>query len=63
MLPIEAQMGLSRAESSLAFSLALLVEGLLAYPVGRWLDRGHERLVMTAGSVLPMFASTQLCYN
>ena len=52
MLPIEAQMGLTRAESSLAFSLALLVEGLLAYPVGRWLDRGHERLVMTAGSVL-----------
>ena len=52
MLPIEEEMGLSRAQSSLAFSLALLVEGLLAYPVGRWLDRGHERLVMTAGSVL-----------
>jgi sugar phosphate permease len=35
-----------------AFSLALLVEGLLAYPVGRWIDRGHERIVMTTGSVL-----------
>ena len=52
MLPIEQEIGLSRAQSSLAFSLALLAEGLLAYPVGRWLDRGHERMVMTAGSVL-----------
>ena len=52
MLPIEEELGLTRAQSSLAFSLALLVEGLLAYPVGRLLDRGHERLVMTAGSVL-----------
>ena len=52
MAPIEQELGLSRAQSSMAFSLALLVEGLLAYPVGRWLDRGHERLVMTTGSVL-----------
>lgn len=52
MAPVERELGLSRAESSLAFSLALLVEGLLAYPVGRWIDRGHERVVMTGGSVL-----------
>ncbi|MDP3616947.1 MAG: MFS transporter, partial [Rhodoferax sp.] len=52
MAPIERDLGLSRAQSSWAFSLALLVEGLLAYPVGRWIDRGHERLVMTGGSVL-----------
>jgi MFS family permease len=52
MEPVERELGLSRAQSSLAFSLALLVEGLLAYPVGRWIDRGHERVVMTAGSVL-----------
>lgn len=52
MEPLERELGLSRAQSSLAFSLALLVEGLLAYPVGRWIDRGHERIVMTAGSVL-----------
>lgn len=52
MAPVERDLGLSRAESSLAFSLALLVEGLLAYPVGRWIDRGHERVVMTGGSVL-----------
>ena len=52
MTPVEQSLGLSRAESSLAFSLALLVEGLLAYPVGRWIDRGHERVVMSGGSVL-----------
>ncbi|HEY8357262.1 MAG TPA: MFS transporter, partial [Ramlibacter sp.] len=34
-----------------AFSLALLAEGVFAYPVGRWIDRGHERLVMTGGSL------------
>ncbi|MFZ2736934.1 MAG: MFS transporter [Burkholderiaceae bacterium] len=52
MEPMERELGLNRAESSLAFSLALLAEGLLAYPVGRLIDRGHERFVMTAGSVL-----------
>lgn len=50
--PVEQALGMSRAESSLAFSLALLAEGLLAWPVGRLIDRGHERAVMTAGSAL-----------
>ena len=49
--PTEQALGMSRAQSSLGFSLALLAEGLLAYPVGRWIDRGHERLVMTVGSL------------
>ena len=52
MEPVEQELGLGRAESSVAFSLALLVEGLCAYPVGRWVDRGHERRVMTGGSLL-----------
>ena len=52
MGPVERELGLSRVESSLAFSLALLAEGLMAYPVGRWIDRGHERAVMTGGSLL-----------
>lgn len=50
--PIEQELGIGRGQSSLAFSLALLMEGLCAYAVGRWIDRGHERVVMTAGSVL-----------
>jgi MFS family permease len=52
MEPVERELGLSRAQSSLAFSLALLAEGALAYPVGRWIDRGRERAVMTGGSLL-----------
>ncbi len=52
MEPVERELGISRAQSSLAFSLALLAEGLMAYPVGRWIDRGHERAVMTGGSLL-----------
>lgn len=51
MTPLEAELGMSRAQSSLAFSLALLAEGLMAYAVGRWIDAGHERRVMTLGSV------------
>jgi MFS family permease len=51
MTPLEAELGMSRAESSLAFSMALLAEGLMAYWVGRWIDAGRERMVMTLGSV------------
>ena len=52
MAPVEQALGLSRAQSSVAFSLALLTEGLLAYPVGRLIDRGRERWVMTGGSLV-----------
>jgi MFS family permease len=52
MEPVERELGLTRAQSSLAFSLALLAEGAFAYPVGRWIDQGHERAVMTGGSLL-----------
>ena len=51
MTPLEAELGMNRAESSLAFSLALLAEGLMAYGVGRWIDAGRERCVMTLGSL------------
>jgi MFS family permease len=50
--PVEQDLGLSRAEASLAFSLGLLAEGLLAWPVGRWIDSGRERVVMTLGSLI-----------
>jgi MFS family permease len=50
--PLERDLGLSRAEVSVAFSMAVLAEGFMAYPVGRWIDQGHERWVMTLGSVL-----------
>lgn len=50
--PVEAALDATRAQISLAFSLALLAEGLAAYAVGRWIDAGHERVVMTGGSLL-----------
>ena len=40
MGPLEAELGMTRAESSLAFSLALLAEGAGAWLVGRWIDAG-----------------------
>jgi MFS family permease len=49
--PMEAEFGWSRAETSTAFSLALLVSGLAAFPVGRWFDRHGARALMTAGSI------------
>lgn len=61
--PMEAHLGMSRAQSSMAFSLALLVEGAAAYAVGRWIDRGHARLVMVSGSLLAgvtLLAHTQV---
>jgi MFS family permease len=52
MAPLEQALQMSRAESSLGFSLLLLAEGVCAFPVGRWIDRGHERWVMTLGSLM-----------
>ncbi|MEN9329350.1 MAG: hypothetical protein RLZZ484_538, partial [Pseudomonadota bacterium] len=49
--PVEQALGMGRAESSVAFSLALLAEGLMAFAIGRWIDQGHERAVMTLGSL------------
>jgi MFS family permease len=51
MGPLEELLGLGRAESSLAFSLALLAEGASAWLMGRWIDAGHERRVMALGSL------------
>ena len=50
--PVEAALGSTRAQTSLAFSLALLAEGLAAFAVGRWIDAGRERAVMSSGSLL-----------
>jgi MFS family permease len=49
--PMEIELGWSRAQVSGAFSLALLVGGIAAVPVGHWLDAHGPRALMTAGSV------------
>jgi MFS family permease len=50
LAPMEREMGWSRAESTAAFSIALLVSAIGAVPAGRWVDRGGARLMMTLGS-------------
>lgn len=49
--PMEAEFGWSRGELSGAFSLSLLITGLVALPVGYWLDKQGSRLLMTTGSI------------
>ena len=52
LLPVlEAEQGWSRGVQSGAFSLAILLSGIGAAPVGRWLDSRGPRVLMTAGSV------------
>jgi MFS family permease len=50
LTPMAAETGWSRAEMTGAFSVALLISGLAATPVGRWIDRRGPRLLMTVGS-------------
>ncbi len=49
--PMEAEFGWTRGALSGAFSLSLLITGLVALPVGYWLDKRGARLLMTAGSI------------
>src|SRR6266545_6928217 len=51
LAPMEAEQGWSRGDITGAFSLGLLLAGLAAIPVGRWLDRNGPRLLMTVGSI------------
>jgi MFS family permease len=49
---LAAGIGVPRRTVALAFSVTLLVAGLAARAVGRWLDRGGARPVLLAGAVL-----------
>ena len=51
--PMERDLRWSQAAITGAFSLALLISGLMALPVGRWLDHARSpRALMTLGSLL-----------
>jgi MFS family permease len=52
VVPMEQELGWSRNEMFGALSAGLLVAGLSSIPVGAWIDRGHARKLMTAGSAL-----------
>src|SRR3712207_5935968 len=48
---MNGELGWSKPELTAAFSLGLVGSALGAVPVGRMIDLGHGRLVMTAGSL------------
>jgi predicted MFS family arabinose efflux permease len=50
--PMEKELGWSKAALTAAYSMALLSSAFFAVPVGRLIDRGHGRAVMTGGSIL-----------
>jgi len=52
LTPMETELGWSRGAMTGAFSLGLLLAGLAAIPIGRWLDRHGPRLLMSLGSVV-----------
>jgi hypothetical protein len=52
LLAMEADLGVGRATLTGVFSAALLVAGLSAASVGRWLDRWGARRIMTVGAIV-----------
>jgi MFS family permease len=52
VVPMQAELGWSRAAVTGAFSIAAATSALAAIPVGRWIDRHGARALMTAGSIL-----------
>ncbi len=51
LTPMEHELGWSRAELTGGFSLMWLVTGMMAFPVGAWIDKHGPRALMTAGSI------------
>ena len=50
LLPMQDDLGWSRTTLTGAYAVAVIVSGVVAIPVGRWLDRHGARALMTAGS-------------
>lgn len=51
-VPMGADLGLSSAQLTGAFSLAVLLTGVASVPIGRWLDARGPRGLMTVGSAV-----------
>lgn len=52
VVPIQRDLGWTRAEISGAFSLGLILTGLLGVPIGRLVDKRGARALMAAGSAI-----------
>lgn len=51
LVPMQDELGWSTTALTGAFSLSMLMSGVVAPAVGRWLDRHGPRAIMTAGSI------------
>jgi predicted MFS family arabinose efflux permease len=56
VLPMQRELGWSKAETMAAFSIGLAVSGLASSFVGTAIDRGHGRAVLTGGALLAALA-------
>ncbi|WP_081928803.1 MFS transporter [Microvirga sp. BSC39] len=61
--PMERDLGWSKTALTAAFSLALISSAFFAVPVGRLIDQGYGRAVMTGGSVLAAFLLVLWAYT
>src|SRR5262252_2733453 len=52
VLPMTRELGWSRPQMMGAFTLGLALWGAATYAMGAAIDRGHDRLVLTGGSLL-----------
>jgi MFS family permease len=52
VVPVGRELGWSRGDLSLSYSIALIVSGSLGYPIGRWVDRKGARAVLASGALL-----------
>ncbi|MBZ6076300.1 MFS transporter [Microvirga puerhi] len=50
--PMQRELGWSKSALTAAYSLSLASSALFAVPIGRLIDRGYGRAIMTGGSVL-----------
>jgi sugar phosphate permease len=61
--PLEEEFGWSRAEVSFGFSLSLLLSGLVAPLIGRWIDTRGPRSAILVGAVLTALSYLLLAFT
>lgn len=52
IIPFEQEFGWTRTQITAAQSIAVFLSGVMAFPVGYWLDKYGSRFLMTTGSIL-----------
>jgi MFS family permease len=52
IIPMEQEFGWTRTQIAAIRSIAIFLSGVMAFPVGYWLDKYGSRFLMTTGSIL-----------